>query len=84
MGHGGGTIREDQDGEIGQHRDTTPAAGDDVRGRRDQSPGHLKRAAGHTSARDYAPGRTATADREPGLAEVAPDELPEDEGNDRG
>ena len=79
IGHGDGTIQEDQDGEIGQHRDTTPADNDMVRGRSASSPGHLKKAAGDRSARDYAPGRTATADREPGMSEVAPDEIGEDE-----
>jgi hypothetical protein len=29
----------------------------DVQGRRDSSPGHLKKAAGAQSARDFAPGR---------------------------
>lgn len=78
-GHGSGTKDEDQEGEIGQHRDTTPADGDMVRGRRDEAPGHLKRQSGDTSARDYAPGRTATMDRDADVADVAPDELGEDQ-----
>jgi len=79
FGHGGGTKHEDQGGEIGQHRDTTPAESDMVRGRSASAPGHLKRAGGDTSARDYAPGRTATADRKPGLPDLAPDEIGEAE-----
>lgn len=79
FGHGGGTTREGQDGEIGQHRDTNPADNDMIRGRSESSPGHLKKVAGDQSARDYAPGRTATADRDPSVADVAPDEIGEDE-----
>ena len=65
-GHGGGNKREGQDGEIGQHVDTTPNSTDrseQQRGRSESSPGHLKRVAGDRSARDYAPGRA------PGSAE---------------
>ena len=60
MGHGGGNKREGQDGEIGQHVDTTPNGTDkseQQRGRSESSPGHLKKAAGAQSARDFAPGR---------------------------
>ena len=93
MGHGGGNKREGQDGEIGQHVDTTPDStdtSDRQRGRSASSPGHLKKAAGARSARDYAPGRapgsaeprgasaeegpTGRARRGTILAEVAPDE----------
>ena len=60
MGHGGGNKHEGQDGEIGQHVDATPDSTDTSerqRGRSESSPGHLKKAAGAQSARDYAPGR---------------------------
>lgn len=93
MGHGGGNKHEGQDGEIGQHRDATPNSADQGggqggRGRSESSPGHLKKAAGAQSARDYAPGRIgpAGASGEEGggrsrrgtiLSEVAPDELGE-------
>jgi hypothetical protein len=94
MGHGAGSKRERQDGELGQHRDATPDSTDQSelhRGRSESSPGHLKKAAGAQSARDYAPGRTGQAGafgEEGGvgrsrrgtiLSEVAPDELGEDE-----
>ena len=93
MGHGGGSKREGQDGEIGQHRDATPDSTDrseQQRGRSESSPGHLKKAAGAQSARDYAPGRMGQAGASgeeggPGrsrsgtiLAEVAPDEVGEE------
>lgn len=95
MGHGAGNKREGQDGEIGQHRDATPNSTDQSQeqrshGRSESSPGHLKKAAGAQSARDYAPGRIgqAGASGEEGaagkarrgtiLAEVAPDELGEE------
>ena len=74
MGHagrGGGREREGQDGTIGQHEDA-------VHGRSEQSPGHLKRAAGAQSARDYAQGRTGKAGAGTMLPEAAPDEMAED------
>jgi len=92
MGHGAGNKREGQDGEIGQHQDATPDSTDQStggHGRSESSPGHLKKAAGAQSARDYAPGRTGQAGasgEEHGagrsrrgtiLSEVAPDELGE-------
>jgi len=64
MGHGGGNKHEGQDGEIGQHVDNTPNTTDQsekLRGRSESSPGHLKKAAGAQSARDYAPGRATKA-----------------------
>lgn len=101
MGHGGGNTREGQDGEIGQHVDATPDSTDtserergrNERGRSESSPGHLKKADGARSARDYAPGRAPGSAEPRGafgeegsagssrrgtiLAEVAPDELGE-------
>jgi hypothetical protein len=92
MGHGAGNKREGQDGEIGQHTDATPDSTDPntrSRGRSESSPGHLKKAAGAQSARDYAPGRMGREDGASGeedagrsrrgtiLSEVAPDELGE-------
>ena len=61
LGHGGGWKDERQDGEIGQHRDETPASTDpatrdNAPGRSESSPGHMKKAAGERSARDFAPG----------------------------
>lgn len=96
MGHGGGSKREGQDGEIGQHVDATPDSTDrsgQQPGRSATSPGHLKKAAGAQSARDYAPGRAPGSAAPQGasgeegtagrsrrgtiLSEVAPDELGE-------
>ena len=92
MGHGAGNKREGQDGEIGQHTDATEDStdrGEQNRGRSGSSPGHLKKAAGAQSARDYAPGRIGQAGasgeenaagrsrRGTILSEVAPDELGE-------
>lgn len=94
MGHGAGNKREGQDGEIGQHRDATPNSTDQSqeqrgRGRSESSPGHMKKAAGAQSARDFAPSRGGQAGasgeenaagrsrRGTILSEVAPDELGE-------
>jgi hypothetical protein len=46
-------------------------------GRSASSPGHLKRAAGEQSARDFAPGRSDRTGREV-LPETAPDEMAKD------
>lgn len=42
-------------------------------GNSESSPGHLKKDAGDSSARDYAPGGHAKA--QPGIEDVAPDEV---------
>ena len=68
LGHGGGWKREDQEGEIGQHRDeppgsTDPATRDNAPGRSESSPGHLKKAAGAQIARDFAPGHAGGGKR---------------------
>jgi hypothetical protein len=73
MGHGGGD-RPDAGETPGGRGDL----GDPGRGRSESSPGHLKKAAGAQSARDYAPGRIGRGGANAVLPEVAPDEMAED------
>ncbi|MEO5705354.1 MAG: hypothetical protein ABIR64_10255 [Candidatus Limnocylindrales bacterium] len=77
VGHDGGNKREGQD-EMGQHTDMTPNrtdGGETTHGRSESSPGHMKKAAGAQSARDFAPGNLRRADR----GTVEPDRPRDDE-----
>jgi len=63
-GHGRGRGRNDGGGVHGEAPDAAgPDHGMPERGHSEESPGHLKRAAGAQSARDYAPGRIGRAGR---------------------